>query len=156
MNLFVAAGMEASGGGRVGRAAVSRTLKVPLLNYKVVANARKLFTFAPNPQQLATAAEYAKTASSARFAKQKETAVRQLFFEKVLGEILGYRQIGSEGGYSLAFEHPIRRGAVDVALGKFGLATGKEEIIAPLELKGPGTTDLDAIMPGRGRSPVQQ
>jgi type I restriction-modification system DNA methylase subunit len=156
MNLFVAAGMEANGGGRVGRAAVSRTLKVPLLNYKVVANARKLFTFAPNQQQLATAAEYAKTASSARFAKQKETAVRQLFFEKVLGEILGYKQIGSEGGYSLAFEHPIRRGAVDVALGKFGLATGKDEIIAPFELKGPGTTDLDAIMPGRGRSPVQQ
>jgi hypothetical protein len=156
MNLFVAAGMEASGGGRVGRAAVSRTLKVPLLNYKVVANARKLFTFAPSPQQLATAAEYAKTASSARFAKQKETAVRQLFFEKVLGEILGYRQIGSAGGYSLAFEHPIRRGAVDVALGKFGLVAGKDEIIAPFELKGPGTTDLDAIMPGRGRSPVQQ
>jgi hypothetical protein len=156
MNLFVAAGMEASGGGRVGRAAVSRTLKVPLLNYKVVANARKLFTFAPSPQQLVTAAEYAKTASSARFAKQKETAVRQLFFEKVLGEILGYKQIGSEGGYSLAFEHPIRRGAVDVALGKFGLVAGKDEIIAPFELKGPGTTDLDAIMPGRGRSPVQQ
>jgi hypothetical protein len=148
--------MEASGGGRVGRAAVSRTLKVPLLNFKVVANARKLFTFAPSQQQLATAAEYAKTANSSRFAKQKETAVRQLFFEKVLGEILGYRQIGSEGGYSLAFEHPIRRGAVDVALGKFGLVTGKDEIIAPFELKGPGTTDLDAIMPGRGRSPVQQ
>jgi hypothetical protein len=156
MNLFVAAGMEASGGGRVGRAAVSRTLRVPLLSHKVITDARKLFTFAPSPQQLATAAEYAKTANSARFAKQKETAVRQLFFEKVLGEILGYKQIGSEGGYSLAFEHPIRRGAVDVAIGRFGLAVGKDEIIAPFELKGPGTTDLDAIMPGRGRSPVQQ
>jgi hypothetical protein len=158
MNLFVAAGMEASGGGRVGRAAVSRTLRVPLLNYKVVANARKFFNFFPDrlPEQRKIAIEYAKTASSARFAKQKETAVRQLFFEKILGELLGYKQIGSEGGYSLAFEHPIRRGAVDVALGRFGLATGKDEIIAPFELKGPGTTDLDAIMPGRGRSPVQQ
>jgi type I restriction-modification system DNA methylase subunit len=157
MNLFVAAGMEASGGGRVGRAAVSRTLRVPLLNYKVVANARKLFNFFPDrlPEQRKIAVEYAKTASSARFAKQKETAVRQLFFEKILGELLGYKQIGSEGGYSLAFEHPIRRGAVDVALGRFGLA-GKDEIIAPFELKGPGTADLDAIMPGRGRSPVQQ
>jgi type I restriction-modification system DNA methylase subunit len=156
MNLFVAAGMEASGGGRIGRAAVSRTLRVPLLSHKVITDARKLFTFAPSPQQLATAAEYAKTANSARFAKQKETAVRQLFFEKVLGEILGYKQIGSEGGYSLAFEHPIRRGAVDVAIGRFGLSASKDEIIAPFELKGPGTIDLDAIMPGRGRSPVQQ
>jgi hypothetical protein len=43
-----------------------------------------------------------------------------------------------------------------VALGKFGQADARDEIIAPFEFKGPGTTDLDAIMPGRGRSPVQQ
>jgi type I restriction-modification system DNA methylase subunit len=29
-------------------------------------------------------------------------------------------------------------------------------ILAPFELKGPGTSDLDAIMPGRNKSPVQQ
>src|SRR4051812_40480941 len=65
MNLFVAAGMEASGGGRVGRAAVSRTLRVPLLNYKVVADAPKLFNFFPDrlPEQRKIAIEYAKTAS---------------------------------------------------------------------------------------------
>ena len=64
--------MEASGGGRIGRAAVARTLRVPLLNYKVVANARKLFNFFPDriPGQRKIAVEYAKTASSARFAKQ--------------------------------------------------------------------------------------
>jgi hypothetical protein len=37
-----------------------------------------------------------------------------------------------------------------------GCRMGKREIFAPFELKGPTTTDLDAIMPGRGRSPVQQ
>jgi len=37
-----------------------------------------------------------------------------------------------------------------------GCRIGKREIFAPFELKGPTTTDLDAIMPGRGRSPVQQ
>jgi len=56
----------------------------------------------------------------------------------------------------LAYERPIRRGAVDVALGRFHDADGLEEIIAPFELKGPTTLDLDAPMPGRGRSPVQQ
>jgi len=159
MDLFSAAGIDVGDGGRggrSGRAAVSRTLRVPLLNYKVVAEARKLFTFDPTDRQKAAAADYAKLANSHRFAKQKETSVRQLFTEKVLGEILGYKQMGPEGGFSLAFEEPIRSGAVDVALGRFGLPDGKREIIAPFELKGPTTTDLDAIMPGRGRSPVQQ
>ena len=143
-------------GGRPGRAAVSRTLRVPLLNHKVVTEALKWFNFHLTPEQKAAAASYAKTASTPRFAKQKETAVRQLFFEKILGEILGYRQIGSETSYSLAFEYPIRHGSVDVALGKFGQADVGDEIIAPFEFKGPSTSDLDAIMPGRGRSPVQQ
>ena len=143
-------------GGRSGRSAISRTLRVPLLNHKVVTEALKWFNFHLTPEQKAAAASYAKTASTPRFAKQKETAVRQLFFEKVLGEILGYKQIGSETSYTLAFEYPIRHGSVDVALGKFGQADVRDEIIAPFEFKGPGTTDLDAIMPGRGRSPVQQ
>jgi len=159
MDLFTAAGIDVGDGGRggrSGRASVSRTLKVPLLNHKVVAEALRLFNFDLTPAQKAAAASYAKTASTARFAKQKETAVRPLFFEKVLGEVLGYRQIGSETSYTLAFEYPIRHGSVDVALGKFGQADAKDEIIAPFEFKGPGTIDLDAIMPGRGRSPVQQ
>ena len=33
---------------------------------------------------------------------------------------------------------------------------GLPEIVAPFELKGAGTRDLDAIMPGRSKSPVQQ
>lgn len=159
MDLFVAAGItigDGRRGGRLGGAAISRSLRVPLLNYKVVADARKLFTFDPSDRQKAAAADYAKLANSSRFAKQKETSVRQLFTEKVLGEILGYQQMGAEGAFSLAFEQPIRSGAVDVALGRFGLPDGKQEIIAPFELKGPTTIDLDAIMPGRGRSPVQQ
>jgi hypothetical protein len=159
MDLFRAAGIDVGDGGRGGRSgrtAVSRTLRVPLLNHKVVTEALKWFNFHLTPQQKAAAASYAKTASTPRFSKQKETAVRQLFFEKVLGEILGYKQIGPESSYTLAFEYPIRHGSVDVALGKFGQAEIRDEIVAPFEFKGPGTTDLDAIMPGRGRSPVQQ
>ena len=159
MDLFSAAGIDVGDGGRggrSGRSGVPRTLRVPLFNYKVVAEARKRFTFDPTERQLAAARDYAKLAKSPRFAKRKETEVRNLFFDAVLGEVLGYTKINPAGPYSLAFERPIRRGKVDVALGQFGDDESSSTIVAPFELKGPDTTDLDAIMPGRGRSPVQQ
>ncbi|MDR7127603.1 DNA methyltransferase [Pseudotabrizicola sp. 4114] len=43
---------------------------------------------------------------------------------------------------------------MDLALGRFGGKT--PEILAPFELKGADTRDLDAIMPGRNKTPVQQ
>jgi type I restriction-modification system DNA methylase subunit len=162
MDLFAAAGIDLGDGGRDGRGgrsgrpALGRTLRVPLLNYKVVAEAQRQFTFDFTAQQVEAAKTYARTAGSAKFAKMKETAVRNLFYEKILCEVLGYTPFDAARSYTLAFEHPIRRGTVDVALGDFGLADGADEIIAPFELKGPDTSDLDAIMPGRGYSPVQQ
>ena len=159
MDLFAAAGVnlgDGGKGGRSGRPAIARTLRVPLLKYKVVADALKTFTFDLSKLQIDAAADYARTVKSKRFARMKETAVRPLFFQKVLGEFLGYTQVNADGPHSLAFELPIARGAVDVALGRFGTEDNTDEIVAPFELKGPGTSDLDAIMPGRGRSPVQQ
>ncbi len=159
MDLFAAAGIDLGDGGkggRSGRSAISRTLKVPLLKYKVVAEALKRFTFDLTPRQVEAATHYAKTVKSSKFARMKETAVRPLFCQEVLGEFLGYTQIDPDRPHSLAFELAIGRGSVDVALGRFGTPDGADEIAAPFELKGPGTTDLDAIMPGRGRSPVQQ
>jgi hypothetical protein len=158
MDLFAAAGIDAGDGGRGGRtkrAVVGRTLRVPLLKYKVVADALKGFTFDLSPRQVEAASRYAKTVKSAKFARMKETAVRPLFCQEVLGEFLGYKQVAPDAPHSLAFEVPIGRGSVDVALGRFGAENAPDEIAAPFELKGPGT-DLDAIMPGRGRSPVQQ
>jgi hypothetical protein len=46
-------------------------------------------------------------------------------------------------------------GSADAALGDSSASTGKR-IVAPVELKGADTRDLDAIMPGRHKSPVQQ
>ena len=158
MDLFAAAGIDLGDGGRggkSGRSAVGRTLRIPLLNYKVVAEALKRHTFDLTPQQIKAAESYAKSAGSARFAKLKETEVRNLFCQKILGDVLGYTQVDADPPYTLAFERTIRRGAVDVALGRFGLADSADEIVAPFELKGP-TTALNAIMPGRGYSPVQQ
>ena len=93
MDLFAAAGIDLGDGGRGGRSGrpgLGRTLRVPLLNYKVVAEAQNQFTFDFTAQQCEAAQAYAKTAGSAKFAKEKETAVRNLFYEKVLREILGY------------------------------------------------------------------
>lgn len=159
MDLFAAAGIDLGDGGRggrSGRSAVGRTLRVPLLNYKTVAEELQRHTFDLATQQIEAAQNYARTAGSTRFAKLKEAEVRNLFCQKILGDVLGYTQVDAEPPYTLAFERAIRRGAVDVALGRFGLPDSADEIIAPFELKGPGTADLDAIMPGRGLSPVQQ
>ncbi|MGI8524743.1 MAG: Eco57I restriction-modification methylase domain-containing protein [Pseudolabrys sp.] len=158
MDLFLSAGInlgDGERGGRPGRAVAGRTLRVPLLNYKVVAEAQQRFNFELSPRQIEAAQGYAKAAATARFTKSKETEVRNLFFQKILGDVLGYTQVDAEPPYTLAFERTIRRGSVDVALGRFGVADA-EQILAPFELKGPLTTDLDAIMPGRGISPVQQ
>lgn len=157
MDLFSAAGVElGAGDGRTGRPAVPRTLRVPLLNYKVIREELTRVHFDATEDQLKVAAAYAKKARSPGFAKQKETAVRNLFFDDVLCKILGYTTFDPDRSYSLAFERPIRSGSVDVALGRFPNNDGKDEIVAPFEMKGPTTHDLDAIMPGRGRSPVQQ
>jgi hypothetical protein len=159
MDLFAAAGIDIGDGGRGGRAGrsvIGRTLRVPLLNYKTVAEELKRYTFDLTSQQVEAARSYAKTAGTARFAKLKETEVRNLFCQKILGDVLGYTQLDADPPYTLAFERAIRRGAVDVALGRFGRSDTPDEIVAPFELKGPTTTDLDAIMPGRGLSPVQQ
>jgi type I restriction-modification system DNA methylase subunit len=159
MDLFQAAGIETEAGGRGKRAraiAAPRSLRVPLINYKVIKEELKKIHFDASKEQLEAAARYAKRARSPKFAKEKETAVRNIFFDEVLGTILGYRKFDPDQPYTLAFERPIRRGAVDVALGRFPNPEGVEEIIAPFEMKGPDTSDLDAIMPGRGKSPVQQ
>jgi hypothetical protein len=157
MDLFAATGVDAPPTGRrqpARRGASVRTLRVPLFNHEVIVRARQRAAFAPSAVEVAAARTYAKKAGSPAFARQKETAVRNLFFEEVLGRVLGYTTYRDEG-HTLAFEYPIRGGAVDAALGHFSPASSTVEFIAPVEVKGP-KADLDAIPAGRGRSPVQQ
>ena len=129
MDLFASAGIDLGDGGRGGRAGrpvVPRSLRVPLFNHKVIAAARARFAFAPPPELVAVAAGYAKKAKSRTFARQKETAIRPSFFEEVLVGLLGYRRFAAEDVYTLAFERPVRHGAVDVALGRFGTPEGTD------------------------------
>jgi hypothetical protein len=91
---------------------------------------------------------------SGRVYALKETALHGQFAAKIIEGVLGYH--GPTGGadYTVATEQAILRGSVDLALGRFGGKT--PEILAPFELKGAKTKDLDAIMPGRNKTPVQQ
>jgi hypothetical protein len=68
--------------------------------------------------------------------------------------VLGYTPYRAAETFTVATEEALGAGAVDTALGTF--SSSERTILAPFELKGPGTDDLDAIMPGRNKSPVQQ
>ncbi len=157
MDLFASAGIDLprSGGTARGRAVAPRWLRLPLFAHKVVEEARRRAAFAPTEEQRAAAIDYSRRAKKS-FGKLKEEAVRPIFCSVVLEKLLGYKTADPEATYSLAFERPIRRGAVDVALGRFDERIELNDIVAPFELKGPATVDLDAPMPGRGRTPVQQ
>ncbi|ASL25301.1 type IIL restriction-modification enzyme MmeI [Azotobacter chroococcum] len=76
------------------------------------------------------------------------------FIQRILIDILGY--VGSSDGqkWTVAKNQPVGKGNVDVALGHF--TADSSSILAPMELKGAKTRDLDAIMPARNKSPVQQ
>lgn len=159
MELFASAGVDlpATGGGGRRSRAFSRTLHVPLFNHGVVEDAsrRGATAFVPTAEQVAAAADYARKIRDPKFLAQKETAVRPLFITDVLQTVLGYRPFDT-GPYTLKHEATIRTGSADVALGRFGEDERDDEIVAPFELKGPSSVDLDRIDPGRKRSPVQQ
>lgn len=86
--------------------------------------------------------------------KQRETEVRGPFIQRFFVEILGYQPFGSGPAWTISDEKRTGVGSADTALGRFS-ATDKR-VVAPVELKGADTLDLDAIMPGRYKSPVQQ
>lgn len=91
---------------------------------------------------------------SGRINALKEIALHGQFSTKIVEGVLGYTGPASGSNYTVATEKSILRGSVDLALGHF--SEKSNEIIAPFELKGAKTHDLDAIMPGRNKSPVQQ
>lgn len=109
----------------------------------------------PLPQDhLALLDAWADMIRTRRVYALKETALHGSFTAQIIEGVLGYR--GPTGGteYTVSSEQAILRGSVDLALGRFGAKT--PEILAPFELKGADTRDLDAIMPGRNKTPVQQ
>jgi hypothetical protein len=158
MDLFAARGIEleeSRRGGSPSKGSPLRTPRVPLLKPNVVNRALGLGGFSLSIDQRKVAEAYANKARSPRFVAN-ETAVRDVFVADILGTVLGYVPYDPDPAYTIARERSTRGGPVDVALGRFPGPDGQDEFVAPFELKGPKTRDLDAIMPGRGRSPVQQ
>lgn len=103
---------------------------------------------------LAALEAWTELISSGRIERLKETALHGQFASKIVEGVLGYHGPAGGADYNVSTEQNILRGSVDLALGRFGGKT--PDIVAPFELKGADTRDLDAIMPGRNKSPVQQ
>jgi type I restriction-modification system DNA methylase subunit len=111
-------------------------------------------TAKPTEEQAAHLAAWAELIRSGRIMDHKETALHGDFKARIIEGVLGYRSAVDNAEHTVTSEQAILKGSVDLALGHFG--PDKSQIIAPLELKGAKTKDLDAIMPGRAKSPVQQ
>ncbi len=87
--------------------------------------------------------------------RRSEQQIRGPFIEKFFVKLLGYQPFGSgNAAYTVSEEARTGTGSADLALGHFGPATHK--VVAPVELKGADTPNLDISLPGRHKSPVQQ
>lgn len=122
-----------------------------LFNKKLIENAAQL---GPIPQAHAEALhEWAGTIKSGSILKQKETAIRGQFIHRIFVEVLGYKGFGHTNTWTIQDEQAAGTGSADTALGYF--SDHNRKITAPVELKA-ARIDLDAIMIGRHKSPVQQ
>ena len=104
------------------------------------------------PSHLDIISEWAQ-ALKGSLGKDKEESVRPVFLQRFFVEILGYQTMGGTL-WTLVHENKAASGSADAALGIFTPEHG--QVLAPFELKGPKTANLDALMPGRHKSPVQQ
>ena len=158
MELFTNAGVALPILATPKAAAKATSQRSPLFNTNVIRDAlgKRDLESLLTEKQIAAAERYAKKAQSSNILKEKETSVRPIFIQELLQEALGFEPLDPSGEYSLYSEKAVAGGSADVALGFFGGVENKNDILAPFELKGPGSTDLDKIEPSRKRSPVQQ
>lgn len=129
----------------------------PLFNARLIARSGAVDAVPPAHQQVLV--DWAAAIRNQSIYKQKEQQIRSAFVQKIFCDILGYSTFGSgnDGAYTLADENYVGRGRVDVVLGRFGnKGIGEDKILVPFELKGADTPDLDVMMSGRFKSPVQQ
>lgn len=125
---------------------------VSLFNKKTIG---KLVALAPLPDAARQAAlkGWADAIASGRVASLKETELHGPFMQLMI-DAFGYVSPVGHDHFSITQEQSIVQGAVDLALGEF--SAHERKIVAPFELKGADTKNLDAIMPGRAKTPVDQ
>ena len=98
--------------------------------------------------------EWAGTIRDGSIRRRSEQQIRGPFIRKFFVELLGYIPFASAVEFTVTDEVRAGTGSADVALGRFGAAA--DTVVAPVELKGADTPNLDINMPGRQKSPVQQ
>ncbi|MDP1766901.1 MAG: Eco57I restriction-modification methylase domain-containing protein [Methylotenera sp.] len=123
-----------------------------LFNQKLVAKHQA--TTPTPPAHKALLHGWAGTISNQSITKQKEQAIRSSFIQTFFIQILGYSPFGAGNAQTIQEEQNAGAGSADAALGFF--SHDAKKIISVVELKGADTRDLDAIMPGRHKSPVTQ
>ncbi len=109
---------------------------------------------APDPAKLEILRQWGDTIRDRSIETQKETALHGNFKQRIICNVLGYQDFNDTGRWTVDVEAQIGAGSVDLAFGHF--TKSERRIIAPFELKGAKTKNLDAIMPGRAKTPVQQ
>lgn len=97
---------------------------------------------------------WAESISDASIYARNEIQLEGDFKSRIMEAVLGYAPFGSSRPQTIQAKQQMGKGTVDLALGRFDGDT--PEIIAPFELKGADTRDLDAPMPGRKITPVEQ
>lgn len=127
-------------------------LRQPLFNPRLIQKQLEIRSVPEGHAQLLHG--WAEEIRSGRIVRQRETAIRRPFLDTFFVQVLGYRGYGQGATWQIHDEQGAGRGAVDCALGEFTHEAPR--IVVPFELKGADTSSLDAIMPGRHKSPVQQ
>lgn len=128
------------------------SIHVPLFNRSFL-NKRTITQPAP-PAHKKALCDWADAIRSGALRRKRESEVRGPFIQRFFVEILGYQPFGYGPGWTITTEKRTGSGSADAALGHFD--DDVQTVVAPVELKGADTPDLDAIMPGRYKSPVQQ
>ena len=156
--LFAAAGIELPpSGGRARRApgALARTLRVPLFNYKVVEEALGLAAFAPTPDRPRRRRTMRARSESPKFRNRRKPPSGRCSSSRSW-RAARLSPIDPERPYSLAFEYPIRRGAVDVALGGSTEAGWRDRLVAPFRAERAGNRGSRPDHARPRTKPVQQ
>jgi N-6 DNA Methylase len=107
----------------------------------------------PLPEQSDIAKFWAESIRNQSIFKHNESQIEGVFQSRIVEGLLGYQPFGGQGAQNYRPKQPMGKGTVDIAIGDFN---GAPVIVAPFELKGADTRDLDAPMPGRKKTPVQQ
>jgi N-6 DNA Methylase len=127
-------------------------LAMGLINPRIM---KQALATAPTPAaaQLDIARLWADRIRDRSIYTQNESQIEGRFQSAIVEGLLGYQPFNAEGAQTYRPKQPMGKGIVDIALGDF---RDSSKVVAPFELKGADTRDLDAPMAGRNKTPVQQ